>query len=229
MNHFKKFTGFLLAILCLFSVTAIRTSAAEYKTDAILRVIQEFTVNDSSLKPEDAFMYELTALDGAPMPAEATAGKVTFGLDGNETKDFSIVYEHPGLYQYKLKQIIPEKKEGYTYDETVWTARVYVTNGNSGNLIADVLLPLNTQGQKANEETPVHRFKNSYTHEVKKPGNPGTSAGQKQDPKAASKSHTGENSESSSWAALMLVGLAGLMFFVFLSRREKQKGDADGK
>ena len=143
--------------------------------------------------------------------------------------DFTYTYEHPGLYQYELKQIIPEKKEGYTYDETVWTARVYVTNGTSGDLIADVLLPLNTQGQKANEETPVHRFRNSYAAEVKKPGNPGTPAGQKQDPKKASQSHTGENSGSSSWVALMMVGLAGLMFFVFLSRREKQKGDTDGQ
>lgn len=87
-----------------------KTLAAEYKTDATLQVIQEFTVSDSSLKPEDTFTYELTALDGAPLPAQATDGKVSFVLKGSETKSFDIVYEHPGLYQYELKQIVPKRK-----------------------------------------------------------------------------------------------------------------------
>ncbi|WP_297568772.1 Spy0128 family protein [uncultured Faecalibaculum sp.] len=186
-------------------------------------------MSDSSLKPEDTFTYELTALDGAPLPAQATDGKVSFVLKGSETKSFDIVYEHPGLYQYELKQIVPEKKEGYTYDETVWTARVYVTNATNGGLIADVLLPLNTQGQKANEDTPVHRFRNTYTAEVEKSGKPGTPADGKKDPKAASKSHTSEATGAGNWASLMLVGLAGLVVFVVISRREKQKGNADEK
>lgn len=229
MNRFRKFTGFLLAMICLFSATVVSAQAAEYKAEAALRVIQEFTVNDKSFSPEDTFPYELTALDGAPLPAQAENGKYSFQLKGNETKDFSIVYEHPGMYQYEMKQVIPEKKEGYTYDETVWTARVYVTNDSNGGLVSEVLLPLNPQGQKAKEDLPVHRFKNSYVKEVVAAGDNNDPNKPKKDPTAASKSHTGEETGSSSWAVIMMIGLAGLILFVVISRREGQKGEADGK
>ncbi|MCI6408991.1 MAG: Cna B-type domain-containing protein [Lachnospiraceae bacterium] len=62
--------------------------------------------------------------------------------DGNVTFS-AITYTKPGEYTYTIKEVIPSKenkKPGYTYDETEYTATVTVTDDGSGVLKVNTII-----------------------------------------------------------------------------------------
>lgn len=91
------------------------------------------TVEGATLVASD-FSFNLSgkAEDGSDINQTLSCG-----TDGNVT--FSgITYTKPGTYTYTIKEVIPEndsdKKPGYTYDETEYTAEVTVTDDGEGVL-----------------------------------------------------------------------------------------------
>lgn len=102
---------------------------------------------------EGEFSFQLTAIDNAPMPAEAV---VTNGLEGKIT--FAAVeYTAVGEYRYTMKEVQGDVN-GITYDPAEYQVTVTVTDNGEGNLVASVKA-LHT-GTAI--ETPVIEFFNRY-------------------------------------------------------------------
>lgn len=83
-----------------------------------------------SKKTKFTFVFE--GLDGAPMPAGAKDGKITASVDGEGTIEFgNSEYTKAGVYTYKCYEV-NDGAEGYTYDKTIYTVRVAVTETVEG-------------------------------------------------------------------------------------------------
>lgn len=116
------------------------------------------------------FQFELTGIDGAPMPAGAVDGKATANVDatgrfafGQVKFDENDVNPHgaPKTYEYELCEI-NSRKAGVTYDATVWHIFVTVSLDETGTVVLDVQ---NTrEGQEAKPGETVS-FSNSYKAE----------------------------------------------------------------
>lgn len=84
--------------------------------------------------PKDStdFTFVLEAVDGAPLPATAKDGKAEVVVNGEGTAEFGeIQYTAAGVYTYRCYEV-NGGAEGYTYDSTVYTVRVVVTEGTKG-------------------------------------------------------------------------------------------------
>lgn len=87
------------------------------------------------------FSFELVGPDGKVV---ATA---TNAADGSVVFDDPVSFSAAGTYTYQVREVLPEdddtntkgiQKDGVTYDETVWTATVTVTDDYKGGLSASV-------------------------------------------------------------------------------------------
>lgn len=87
------------------------------------------------------FSFELVGPDGKVV---ATA---TNAADGSVVFDEPLSFSAAGTYTYQVREALPEdddtntegiQKDGVTYDETVWTATVTVTDDYKGGLSASV-------------------------------------------------------------------------------------------
>ena len=87
------------------------------------------------------FSFELLGPDGKVI---ATA---TNAADGSVVFDEPMSFSAAGTYTYQVREALPEdddtntegiQKDGVTYDETVWTATVTVTDDYKGGLSASV-------------------------------------------------------------------------------------------
>lgn len=93
----------------------------------------------------DTFTFELTGIDGAPMPAGAVDGKATANVnatdvsDGRASFDFGqISYAATGVYDYEVREVAPDQPAGgMTYSTNVARFRVTVTDSVAqGKLVA---------------------------------------------------------------------------------------------
>ena len=115
------------------------------------------------------FKFELTGIDGAPMPANAQGGKAVASVDATGrfafeqvTFDENDVNPHgaPKTYEYELREV-NGGTAGVTYDATVWHITVTVSL-QDGDVVLDVQ---NTrEGQEAKPGETVS-FSNSYEAE----------------------------------------------------------------
>jgi|GEM_PF-1227560 len=101
-----------------------------------------------------AFKFILTAVNGAPMPAsnEITvngAGKASFG---------KITYTAPGTYVYTITEV-DGKLAGWSYDASVYTLTVTVTENADGQLVASKALT--KAGQPAEKALFTNRYDES--------------------------------------------------------------------
>ena len=99
-----------------------------------------------------SFTFKMTAVDGAPMPADSVDGvkTITVNAPTNETGTIAglnfgdITYNTVGNYRYEITEVVPENPNaGVTYDTTPRTVTVTVTDldedGNhTGHLSASV-------------------------------------------------------------------------------------------
>lgn len=86
----------------------------------------------------DAFTFELTGIDRAPMPAGAVDGKATANVDATDVSDGrasfdfgQISYAATGVYDYEVREVVPadgKKLPGVTYSTNVACFRVTVTD-----------------------------------------------------------------------------------------------------
>ena len=146
----------LLGVILLFPV---QTAAAEgYSCDITIPVEVTVTGNDIPSGNEYEVFLEPTQ-DGLPMPDAASAvitdkGKAAIG---------PIRYTAPGDYKYRL-YLKAAQKENFTYDHTVYTLTVRVTNKKGGGLEAIFWVNKEEAGKSADI-----LFTNSYV----KPSVPG--------------------------------------------------------
>ncbi|MDO4620122.1 MAG: Cna B-type domain-containing protein [Lachnospiraceae bacterium] len=134
-------SSFLLAIiLCISICSAAAVSAASADSIASATIPVSVTVggNEGTAEsdiPEETYTFVLEALGDAPLPEQQTLTVTGAGGDA-----FTIQYQHPGVYQYTLKQDVSaltgEKSSCHDrgrYDTTVYYVTVTVTNTDGGS------------------------------------------------------------------------------------------------
>lgn len=103
------------------------------------------------------FTFVFEGLDGAPMPEGAKDGKITASVDGEGTIEFgNSEYTKAGVYTYKCYEV-NDGAEGYTYDKTVYTVRVAVTETVEGFKVERAIVDKN--GKEHDSLTFVNTYK----------------------------------------------------------------------
>jgi pilin isopeptide linkage protein/uncharacterized repeat protein (TIGR01451 family) len=113
------------------------TFANTYKAKpASADITAQKTMTGRALKNGE-FSFTLKAKDGAPMPTGAKDGQVTVKNDGSKIDFGTITYDQAGTYTYTIQE---EKGSlgGVSYDGSVKTVTVAVTDDGRGQLKADV-------------------------------------------------------------------------------------------
>lgn len=150
MNNAQKRTlrRIIIEVALLLLLLPLQARAAEYKCTAELPV----EVRTSGAATAERFTITLTPEDGAPAPAADTVqvkGSGTAGFTG-------LTYTAPGDYRYTVRQCAGGTAH-MTYDATVYTVTVRVTNQPNGGLGAEIWA---TGG--SSEKTGLLLFQNRY-------------------------------------------------------------------
>ncbi len=122
----RKLTSWLLPAVLLAALLglAVPARAADYTCTAGIPV--EVRLNGDS---DEQFTVTIEGEEGAPMPEQTT-----LLLSGGEAGAFEgLTYTEPGDYTYTIRQTAGST-EYMTYDETVYTVVVQVTNAEDGGL-----------------------------------------------------------------------------------------------
>ena len=177
------------------------------------------------LTPEENYTVELQAVDDAPMPSENV-----LEISGSGKAFFSpIQYTTPGIYYYTITQQSGTHKRGH-YDQTVYYVKVSVTNGENGNL--ETVIAAHTDADMTdakcditftNYYKPIKKTSESTTETIpttkRKPETkPGNKTSIK---KSKNKVKTGDNSNATLFAILLLVSGTGLLIIAISCYREK--------
>ena len=128
MNNTQKRTlrRIIIEAALLLLLLPLQARAAEYKCTAELPV----EVRTSGAATAERFTITLTPEDGAPAPAADTVQ-----VKGSGTASFTgLTYTAPGDYRYTVRQCAGGTAH-MTYDATVYTVTVRVTNQPNGGLL----------------------------------------------------------------------------------------------
>ena len=131
MNNTQKRTlrRIIVEAALLLLLLPLQARAAEYKCTAELPV----EVRTSGAATAERFTITLTPEDGAPAPAADTVQ-----VKGSGTASFTgLTYTAPGDYRYTVRQCAGGTAH-MTYDATVYTVTVRVTNQPNGGLGAEI-------------------------------------------------------------------------------------------
>ena len=150
MNNTQKRTlrRIIIEAALLLLLLPLQARAAEYKCTVELPI----EVRTSGAATAERFTITLTPEDGAPAPAADTVqvkGSGTAGFTG-------LTYTAPGDYRYTVRQCAGGTAH-MTYDATVYTVTVRVTNQPNGGLGAEIWA---TGG--SSEKTGLLLFQNRY-------------------------------------------------------------------
>ncbi len=122
-------------------VTNLNVYASELDTNSVRVEVEEQLVIKSSQTTavDHTFTFQLVSSDESnPMPDDAENGIYTFSLDSNQSGYFDLTFMAAGEYQYQIYQVT-EESECFTYDTSVYTLHVYVTNPDSGLAVMAVI------------------------------------------------------------------------------------------
>ena len=138
--------GAVLALMCMMDMT-VPAFAAENPGVSV-----PVTISLSGTLPRPAEDYTIVLrADNAsyPMPEGADGGVYTMTITGADTKSFpTITYDQVGIYTYTIYQTAGDSSK-CTYDDSVYTLIVYVTNAGDGSgLEAAAVLYLESGGDK---------------------------------------------------------------------------------
>lgn len=152
----KRMLCWILGLIMLLVITA-PVFAYAVETQAKLMVQQTFS-NSSAAVVDDTFTYRFQPVEaGNPLPSGGLSGDLdgyTFSITGNDGFALEpISFTQPGIFHYSLFQVIPSGKDGYLYDERVYTIEAHVNSTLSVNFIV-----LNAEGEK----TGSLEFHNEY-------------------------------------------------------------------
>lgn len=218
-NRKKRYRRFFPVLLCLLTMMAGAVAqAAQEPVTARVPVRQEFKMEYAPEVPEDTAGYVLTPEDGAPLPEGADEEAYRFTLSGNETKELAFTYSHADIYTYTLAQTGQEEKEGYTYDDQIYTIFVYVKNTSNGGLEVSQIMAQVPGGAKADEIL----FQNSYKGQALQ-SQEGTSAHADGQNGGKSTVQTGDDARMTGWILAAL--LAAVAAFEVVKWRVKAQAD----
>lgn len=148
----KKLLKKNIAWIILLSALVINNKAyaSNNYVEVPIVVEQFFDVAGQNEKEVDLTgEYILRGLSGnATFPQNTSQDRVVFQLNGNE-KNITIPlnYLHAGIYCYELKQTTKDK-ENYIFDRQTYKITVYVKNGETDQLRAQVIVE-NKDGKKS--------------------------------------------------------------------------------
>lgn len=131
MNKTQKRTlcRMILEVALLLLLLPLQARAADYRTAAELPV----EVRTAGAATAERFTITLTPEDGAPAPAADTVQ-----IKGSGTASFTgLTYTAPGDYRYTVRQRTGSTAH-MTYDATVYTVTVRVTNQPGGGLGTEI-------------------------------------------------------------------------------------------
>lgn len=116
---------------------------------------------------KSTFEFVLESIDGAPLPEGAKDGKLTTSIEGEGSIEFGkIDYTKAGTYEYRCYEI-DKGEDGYTYDKTVYTMRVAVTEGTKDFKVERAIVDKN--GKEHDSLTFVNTYKAPAKPVVNKP------------------------------------------------------------
>ena len=122
-------------IAAAFASPCLAPSAYADAGSASVWVWQKLSTDQES-GVDKTFEYQLEALtDGAPMPEGSQGGVYSWTMTRDERRTLTIpLVEAPtDVYEYRMYQRVVEKKDGYTYDATVYRMRLHPSYDVSGN------------------------------------------------------------------------------------------------
>lgn len=126
----------VLLIACVLmgaGIAALPGHAYAYAATATLPTHQTFASDTPGV--DDTFSYCLKATSSdAPLPDGAEAGTYRWTLSGNNEYRISFDVDTVGIYEYTMYQDVPTAVEGYAYDSTVYTVRLYASNAPGGGI-----------------------------------------------------------------------------------------------
>lgn len=200
----KKCWSILLAMVVTVMCGALTMQSALAAGEATLSIPVEISLSGTLPDKAEDFTVCLEAKDaGNPMP-EGASGKVyRMTLSGEGSKNLpSIAFDKVGKYAYRVYQVAGTN-EKCTYDDTVYTLDVSVTN-NADYTGLEITAVLSPDSDEAKASGAV--FENKYEVELPEPS---------ESPK------TGDESSPMLYAALILVSL-GVIVSLLLTRKSKK-------
>lgn len=199
MKKLYRITALALVMLICLSVFAVNAFAAEPQN---LMLSAKVAVTGKKPSPAEKYTVVLETLDSNnPMPAGSKDGKYNLTITGAGKEDFpAIQFPTAGIYQYKIYQLAG-KATNAKYDNTVYTAVVYVLNSEKeeDSLTIFVMLKNNATGEKLGEVF----FKNEYY-----------------DPNIPK---TGDSGNLALYATLGLASAVALIFVAVFGKKRKNK------
>ena len=163
---------------------------------------------------KSTFDFVLESIDGAPLPEGAKDGKFTTSIEGEGTIEFGkIDYTKAGTYEYRCYEI-DKGEDGYTYDKTVYTMRVVVTEAVDGFKVERAIVDKN--GKEHDSLT----FENTYK-EPAKPATPAKPAAVKKGGSGVVK--TGDTNNAGAVVALGVIGAVVVAGAVVMRRDNKKE------
>ncbi|MEE1210631.1 MAG: FctA domain-containing protein, partial [Parafannyhessea umbonata] len=146
---------------CNFTNTYAKLPAGEIDPPVTKKIAGDKPAKKST------FDFVLESIDGAPLPEGAKDGKFTTSIEGEGTIEFGkIDYTKAGTYEYRCYEI-DKGEDGYTYDKTVYTMRVAVTEGTKSFKVERAIVDKN--GKEHDSLTFVNTYKAPAKPVVNKP------------------------------------------------------------
>lgn len=157
---------------------------------------------------KSTFDFVLESIDGAPLPEGAKDGKFTTSIEGEGTIEFGkIDYTKAGTYEYRCYEI-DKGEDGYTYDKTVYTMRVVVTEGTKNFEVERAIVDKN--GKEHDSLTFVNLYKAPAKPATVKRGGSGVVK-------------TGDTNNAGAVVALGVIGAVVVAGAVIMRRDDKKE------
>lgn len=206
----------VILILGIWLILA-RTAAAAGKAEILLTVQQEFDLPDPSKQEGTRVQaegnYRLQAVSPtAPMPEGSTKEGYLFSLKGNRvSQELSLCFTENGTYVYTLLQTRKDQSH-YSYDRNEYTITVYVSSGEKGQKVSQVIVE-NKAGEKCGNIKFHHYFKGEESPEPETPLKEKDSFYRKASVKTA------DGSRTELWTAVS--GISGAAILLCLNRKKR--------
>ena len=130
----NRIKGAMLIVLSILLVGILPIRAVFAESEAVSIPYKQVWTNKSGSTVDNSFEYRLTAVDGAPLPDEASGGSYRFTLTGDDSGSIELhfPFTKPGYYNYLVKAHIPDRNSDYTYGDQSYNVMIMVINGESG-------------------------------------------------------------------------------------------------
>ena len=137
----------VLIVLSVLLIGLIPLQDVFAATEEVSIPYRQIWSNRSGENVNNSFEYRLTAVDGAPLPNEASGGYYSFVLTGNTGGNLNLhfPFASPGYYNYQVRAYIPNREAYYSYDDNTYNLMIMVINTDSGLGIGAMTIQDSTQ------------------------------------------------------------------------------------